>query len=265
MAARKETRSIADLIADTAYRKHRAAQARFAGTPPGQESPRDVYLAACASIGSHLEESFGFIFSKTGPHARRRSGDFTFQIRFQSDRDNIAGERVGLWVHGNVSSSKIKKWRESQPLLHASDHVAGGQLGNLQSNHCWLDWDLADATKRDEVVRDAICAIEDLALPYFARFEDLPSLFKLLVNEDLPAMDIEDVIQFLICFADPSTARSATANFLKRRPDLISEYRRDFERYVERGLGSRHPSGYADQLAFASRAFSFGDLTSDTH
>src|SRR6516164_8329490 len=115
MEARKETRSIADLISDVAYRKRRAAGARFAGTPPGQESPRDVYLAACASIGAYLEQSFGFTYSKSGPHTRRRSGDFTFQISFQSDRNNVAGERVGLWIHGNVQSTRLKKWRESQP------------------------------------------------------------------------------------------------------------------------------------------------------
>jgi hypothetical protein len=263
MEARKETRSIADLISDVAYRKRRAAQARFSGTPSGQESPRDVYLAACASIGSNLEESYGFKYSKSGPHARRRSGDLTFQISFQSDRNNVPGERVGLLIHGNVRSSRIKKWRESQPFLHPFDYVAGGQLGNLQANHCWLDWDLAEATKRDEVIRDAIRAIEELAFPYFAEFEDLPILFKLLVNEDMPAMTIDRVVEFLMCFADQSTARLAATNFFKRRTDLVSAYRRDFNDYAERGLSSEHPSGYAKQLAFASHAFKFGDLTAE--
>ena len=227
MATRKETRSIADLVADVAYRKHRAAQARFAGTSPRQESPRDVYLAACAFIGAYLEESYGFKYSKSGPHARG-GGDFTFQISFQSDRNNVSGERVGLWIHGNVWSPRLKKWSESQPLLHPSDGVAGGQIGNLQANHCWLDWDLADAIKRDEVIRDAIRAIEELAFPYFAKFEDLPSLFKLLVNEDLPAMTIDRVVEFLLCFADQSTAWLAAANFLKRRTDLIRAYPAQF-------------------------------------
>jgi hypothetical protein len=263
MAARKETRSITELVADVAYRKRRAAQARFAGTLPGQESPRDVYSTACASIGAYLDESFGFKYSKSGPHARRPSGDFTFQISFQSDRNNISGERVGLWIHGNVWSSAIKKWRESQPFLHPSNYVAGGQLGNLQTNHCWLDWDLADATKRDEVIRDAIRAIEELAFPYFAKFENLPALFKLLVDEDFPAMTIDRVVEFLMCYADQSTARLAAVRFLKRRPDLVRGYQRDFERYAERGLDSEHPSGYAKQLAFASHAFKLGDLTAE--
>ena len=219
--------------------------------------------AACASIGSYLEEAFGFKYSKSGQHARRRSGVFTFEIMFQSDRQNVAGERVGLWIHGIVRSSRIKEWRESQPLLHPSDAVTGGQIGNLQADHCWLDWNLAEPPKRDEVIRDAITAIEELALPYFARFEDLPPLFELLVKEDLPAMTIDRVVEFLKCFADPGTARLAAASFLKRRPDLVRAYQREFERYAERGLASEHPSGYAQQLAFASHAFQFGDLTAE--
>jgi hypothetical protein len=262
MSTRKETRSIADFVSDVAYRKRRAAQARFAGTAPGHESSRDVYLAACASIGSHLEESFEFKFAKSGPHARRRSGEFTFQVSFQSSVHNVAGEHVSLSIHGIVCSARIKMWRESQPPLHPFEFVAGGQIGNLRANHCWLDWELAGADKRDEVIRDAIGAIEELAFPYFAKFEDLPSLFELLINEDLPAMTIDRAIEFLMCFADQPTARLAAANFLKRRPDLVRAYERDFGRFAERGLGeSEHRSGYAEQLAFASHAFKFGDLT----
>ncbi len=144
-----------------------------------------------------------------------------------------------------------------------NDYVAGGQIGNLQANHCWLDWDLAEPITRDEVIRDAIKAIEELAFPYFAKFEDLPPLFERLVEEELPAMTVDLVVEFLMCFADPSTARLAAANFLKRRPDLVRAYQRDFERYGERGLDSEHPSGYAQQLAFASHAFKFGDLTAE--
>ncbi len=228
------------------------------------ETPRDVYLAACASIGAHLEESFGFKYAKSGPRARKRSGDFTLHILFQSSHHNIAGEHVNLCIHGNVQSAKIKKWREAQPFLQSFDYVAGGQIGNLQTDHCWLDWELANPRKREETIRSAIKAIEELALPYFAKFENLPSLFQLLVKEDMPAMTIDRVVEFLICFADQSTARLAAANFLKRRTDLIQAYRQSYAQYTEIGLDSKHPSGYAEQLAFASHAFKFGDLTDNT-
>jgi hypothetical protein len=261
MADRKETRSIADLISDIAYRKRRAAQARFAGTPPGQEKPRDVYLAGCASISGHLEECFGFKYSKSGPHARKRSGEFVFQISFQSNSLNVAGEHVAMWIHGNVLSPKIKKWRQQRPPLHSYDYVAGGQLGNLRVNHAWLEWDLADARQRDEKIRDAIQTIEDIAFPYFARFEDLPSLFQLLVKEELISMTIEAVVEFLMCFADRETAKAAALNFLRKRADLAQAYQQSYQHYAINGLESGRPSGWARQLASASHLFQFGDLS----
>ncbi len=260
MAARKETRSLTDLVADVAYRKSRAARARFAGSPPGLEAPRDVYLAACASIGAHLEGPYGFKYAKSGPHAQRRTRDFTFQISFQSSVHNVAGEHVVLWIHAYVRSARFKKWRQEQPHLNPTDYVAGGQLGNLQTDHSWLEWDLAKPSMRDETVGDAIKAIEDIAFPYFARFEDPPSLFQLLVHEELPAMSIDQVIPFLMSFSDHGTAQSAAASFLARRPDLIEEYRESYRRFAEHGLPSSRPSGFAEALAFASHAFQFGEL-----
>lgn len=261
MTARKDIRSIAELLADVADRKRRAAELRCSVAPPGQ-SPSEIFQAACASIGMYLEECYGFKYSKSALHARRRTGEFTFEIRFQSDRNNIAGERVGLWIHGTVYSSRLKKWREAKFSWRLSDIVAGGQIGNLQEDHCWSDWDLADAVRRDEVIRDAINTIEVLALPYFARFEDLPSLFTLLVNEDLPSMSIYSTVHFLMCFADWGTARLAARNYLKRRPDLVDAYQKVFQVYEEAGLDGSSPSNLVEHLAYSSHAFGFGDLAS---
>ncbi len=260
MAARKETRSIADFVADVAYRKHRAAQARFAGTQPGVETPRDVFLAACASIGAHLEESFGFKYAKSGPHSGRKAGDFTFQISFDSSHNNIAGEHVNLSICGTVLSARIKKWREAHSFLRAWEVIAGGQIGNLQVKPCWLDWELADPHNRDETIRDAIKAIDELALPWFARFEELPSLFEYLLDRELPGMAIERAVEFLMCFADQTKARLAAANYLKRRPDLAEDYQREFKHYAKGGLKWDHPSGYPKLFGFMSHAFKFGNL-----
>jgi Domain of unknown function (DUF4304) len=258
MTLRKETRLITDFVSDVAYRKSRAAQARFSGKPTGQESSREVYLAGCASIGAYLGDSFGFRYAKSGPHARRRSGDLTFEISFQSSQHNIAGEHVGLSVHSNVLSAKIKKWRELTPPLCSFDYVSGGQIGNLQTNCSWLDWELADPSNRDEAIRDAIKAIEELAFPYFSKFENLPSLFKVLIQEDLPGMDLNHVIEFLMCFTDQATARLAAVNFLKRHSHLVRMYQRDYDRYAERG---RQFGGWVNYLVFASHEFGFGDLS----
>ena len=256
----KETRSIRDIVSDTANRKHRAAESRVTGTPPGAELPRNVFSSACASIATVLEAS-GYKYSKSGPHLRKRSGEFTFQVSFQSSRNNVPGEHVCLWIHGTVFSRRIKKWREAHPNLHPSEYIAGGQIGNLQSDSAWLEWELADRRNRDEAINDAVSTIRQLAFPYFALFDDLPSLTSRLLIDDLPSMTIDCVIEFLMCFTNRQLARESATNFLKRHPDLIQSYRLDFQGYAERGLDSVYPSGYAKQLAFGSHAFEFGDLT----
>jgi len=263
MPIRKETRSLADVVADVASRKSAAAKARFAGTPPGQEAPREVYLAACTSIGTHLA-AYGFKYAKSGPRARRRSGDFTFEISFQSSHHNIGGNHVALWIHANVLSARMKTWRERQAHLQPFDFVAGGQIGNLQANHCWCEWDLAKRRKRDETIRDAINSIEELAFPYFVLFEDVPALVQKLAQEEIPEFSIDRAIEFLMCFADQPTARLAAATFLRTRRELRDDYVQSYQFYARDGIAAKRESGYAEQLAFASHVYDFGDLTAES-
>lgn len=260
MDEHKELRTLEEMVADVAFQKRRAALARTSGTSIGKEPPREVYLAACASIGASLETSHGFRYSNSGQHATRRSGDFTFRISFQSDRNNVAGERVGLWIHGNVLSPKLKKCLQTQQLKYPSDFVAGGQIGNLQEQTRWLDWHLADPVKRDSVIDDAIRTIQKLAIPYFARFENLPVLFDSMVHDDFPSTWLLQMLDFIMCFAGYDTARLAAVNFLLRRPHLLDEYQRNFERLVGQPLDFVHNSGWAEELAFVSHAFQFGNL-----
>ena len=230
------------------------------GEPATSTSPRDIFLAACSEIVARLS-SRGYRYAKSGPHARKKSGVFTHEVSFQSSHNNAAGVCVKLWVHGKVLSKTLEAWRKSYPELHAIDYVAGGQIGNLIPETNWCDWDLARESMRQATVDDAVSAIETVALPYFAQFDDLDSLIHKSQTTDIPSMTIDRVIEFLMCFADQGAAEVAASNFLKRRPDLVSNYHRDFARYAERGLQYRRPSGYAAQLAFASHLFKFGDLT----
>jgi hypothetical protein len=219
-------------------------------------------MAACAEIAGRFAGE-GFRFAKSGPHARKKSGDFAYQVAFQSSPRNIAGVSVKLWVHGTVFSKKLEAWRKSHPELQAIDYVAGGQIGNLVEKNRWRDWDLADPRTRPQVIQEAIAAIDEVALPYFAWFDKPDAMIERVQNEDVPSMMIDRVVEFLMCFAAPEAARRAASNFLIRRPDLVADYQRDFGRYAERGLEYRHPSGYAMQLAFASHLYGFGDLTRD--
>lgn len=230
------------------------------GAAPTPESPREVHAAACAKIASHLSGR-GYRFAKSGPHATRKHGDFTYQIGFQSSHKNVTGVSVKLWIHGTVFSKRLETWRSSHPHLRVIDYVAGGQIGNLTDDTIWHDWNLADPNTRQATIDAAISAIESVAMPYFAQFDDIKVFLPKLQHSDVPSMPIDRVIEFLMCFADHQAARTAGANFLKRHPNLVNSYIRDLQRYADRGLDWSQPSGYARQLAFASHLFDFGDLT----
>lgn len=249
------------MFRDTAYRKRRAAQARQAGTAKDQEKPRDVYLGACASLGSYLT-SRGFKYARSRQRARKESGSFRFEISFSSSHHNVAGEHVCLWAYAGVYSEALRRWRESRPFSRSTDVVAAGQIGNLQPQPCWLEWELADPVRRDDALRDVIGTIEAVAFPYFARFEHLPGVVQALAAGSMPGIGfcIAGVIEFLMCFADARLARNAGVAFLCGHPKLIPGYRRAFQRYAERGLSWRSASGTAD-LALLSHALEFGDLT----
>jgi len=224
------------------------------------ERPRDVFANACAQIAARLSDA-GFRFAKSGPHATRKSGDFTFKVAFQSSHRNAAGAIVKLWIDGKVFSKKIEAWRKNYPLLDGADYVAGCQVGNLTDQTIFNDWNLADPASRPSAIENATQTVLSVALPYFSQFEDLDGLIAKAQANDIPSMTIDRVVEFLICFANPLAAKNAAANFLERHPNFVSNYSRDFGRYAERGLGYRHASGYAAQLALASHLFGFGDLT----
>jgi hypothetical protein len=218
------------------------------------DSPRDLYLAACAEVAASLSP-LGFKFAKSGPHAQRKDGDFTYRVSFQSSHYNVAGHFVALWIHANVLSKRLAEWRASQARsLGSADHAAGGQIGNLVRPHRWREWNLAVSTRPD-VIADAISSVHSIGLPYFERFADIPSLCALLQREELPAMHIAHAIEFLLCFADRSAADAALSSFFRSRPALLADYNTHLREFQERGLPAVRRTGFAYELAFATVAY----------
>ena len=218
------------------------------------DSPREVYLAACADVATSLVP-LGFKFAKSGPHAQRKDGDFTYRVSFQSSHKNVADHSVALWIHSNVLSKRLAQWRTSQArTLGSGDYVAGGQIGNLVRPHRWRDWNLA-LEPRTDVIADATAAVRSIALPYFERFADVPSLCALLQREELPAMQVAHSIEFLLCFADRSAADATLSHFFRLRPELLADYHVYLREFQERGLPPVRRTGFAYELAFATVAY----------
>jgi hypothetical protein len=218
------------------------------------DSPRDLFLAACTEIAESLSP-LGFKFAKSGPHAQRKDGDFTYRVSFQSSHKNVPGQYVALWIHATVLSKRLAEWRASQPhAVGVGDGVAGGQIGNLVRPHGWRDWNLAGSIMR-AVIADATSTVRSIALPYFERFADIPSLCALLQREELPAMETARAIEFLLCFADHASADTALSAFFRARPDLLADYHTHLQEFRQSGLPKVCCTGFAYELAFATVAY----------
>ncbi len=115
---------------------------------------------------------------------------------------------------------------------------------------------------RAEVVSDVIQSIETMALPYFAQFEELSTLMPRIIEDELQAFEANDVIDFLMCFADKESARLAAKNFFSRKPDLIPEYKKHLAFFDK--PESRQPYDHDHVgLATASYIYGFGDLVNE--
>lgn len=256
----EDRKSIHESIANIALRKQRAAETRFGRGPVAVEAPKEVYDGCCHVIAKAFEMD-GYRYSKSAKCLTSSNGDFKFQISFQSSRNNVADEFVALWIHANVLSPRLKKWRtEHRSLRSDFDHVAGGQIGNLRKEAGWLEWNLACPGSREKQIENAIQHIREIALPYFAVFNDIKTACTALVERDFPATWVADIIDFLMCFSGPKEARLGASNFLARRSDLVGAYGRALDRFVSKGLPTHVITAHAETLAAASIIYDFGDL-----
>ena len=250
-------KSFSEVLADAAAHKLRAAASRFGRRTTSAESPRDVYLKACQHIAEALATD-GFTYARSSQMLTRKTKDFYFQVYFQSDRNNVAGELVALWIHAGVISKRLKAWRIAQPQpFRTDDGVAGGQLGNLLPQHSWMEWNLADPDSRAGLLSDAIATIRQIAFPYFAIFEDIPSLCQRLVAEELPSMRLPSAIEFLLCFGNKQMAESCLHRFLFAHPDILAQYHIELEQVRCSGIPQAQKTGYAIELAYATEAYGF--------
>jgi hypothetical protein len=145
----------------------------------------------------------------------KNSGDFIFEISFQSSHYNTAGQSVAIWIHGNVWSNAMKRWRsKNKTLVGDSRYVGGGQIGNLIKPASWLEWNVAVSELREHKIQKAVDAVRNIALPYFNLFEDVSQLCKRLESEAIPCMDIQNRLDFLACYSNTNAVHAAARQFV---------------------------------------------------
>jgi hypothetical protein len=221
-----------------------------------QESPRQVFLNGCREISSAVEP-MGFRFAQSGPHATRRVGDWTFQIRFQSDYLNIAGEYVAVIVHASVCNKSLKAWDERSAWPeNARDWVAGGQLGNLRTPCQWLTWNIANLLTRQAELEDITANIKTIVLPLFERFDTPRELAEQVACSEVPGfMFPEDAVRFVFWQLGSEEAQRCLSFWIQHFNDWEG-----FRHERDAAVPLRHMGGETgvQRLAKVARAMKIG-------
>lgn len=241
------------VLRSTALHQQKAAELRFAGTPPGTEPAREVFRAACTEVGSALQP-LGFKYSKSAQHCVRKAGVFSHVVSFQSSHNNVSGQHVRLWMHAVVRSKTLKQWRIGRlPENLVNDYVAGGMVHRLSGVHAMVEWELADPRSRTATVADVVAFVESDVLPYFERFSDPEGIIEQLATSEISAFDLRPSIEFALCFGDKTKGQAVLDRFLRDRPDLLGKIA-EAER---QGLPTSPygPGNFAETVAFARRSF----------
>jgi hypothetical protein len=220
-----------------------------------QEPPRQVFLDACCEISSRLE--LGFRFAKSGPHASRRTGDWTFKIFFQSNYLNAGGEYVELVVHASVYNKAIREWDERNGWpANASDWIAGGELGNLRTPRHWRTWDIANPLTRQAEIANIVANVQTTVLPFFERFGAPRKLAEQLAHSEIPGFTSpQNAVRFVFWQLGPEAAENCMSYWVARLPSLdVFRSERDVPTLPDRlAAGSD-----ANNLARVARAMKIG-------
>ena len=243
-------KDVAAVFRETALAKQRAADNRFKPRPDGVEAPRDIYLAACASVA----EAVGYRFSKSGPTATKQAGRTRFRLLFQSDRNNVAGLHVRMLVHGMVENAEFKRWQtETSWPLQATGVILSGQIGNFQTLPDWMSWEISDPSTRAARIDDLIDQVRRLAFPLFERCLDLDAFAQDLVRGPIAGMYETFAVGLCAWRLGPKAAETCLDMCLNSFGDLRRTFREERDRLMSGGVPSpfRSPSSDFAQIAVA--------------
>jgi len=246
-------RSFADLVAATARQKHAAAKARQ-NPDATAEKPREAIFDALHLVGDAIVED-GYTFSPSTPKFVRKHGDFTFEIRVQSDRNNLAGQRAAVWVHAAIYSRSLTVWRKKhysgwiRPDAPFPLPLLATQLGYLSDPAGWVEWDFANKAKRRSTADDLTASIRAGAYPLFSVFEG--AIEGIATIADREWLQPEGTLRYLLASGHTDLADKTLRHYLDKRPDFRAQFKRLHHQFVEHGLPSCRTATAHDLAAFA--------------
>jgi len=237
---------------------------------------RDIYTAACTQIAAALVQD-GFRYRTSKQALVSQDGDLTREITFQSSfrnfvvpetggsgflqravswlpgTDLVTFGNVSLIAHAAIRSKAIKLWRASlkQPL-GLGDVVTGGLIGNLQDKPKWIQFNLANPRRRDQVIGDVIDLIRTVVLPYMGHFSDPQQVVRGLLEGTLPWDWEPSALEYIACFGTLQQCQDLLARYLQTRSEQMEEYRERIREYRENGVPEAFDSRAPGRLAKAA-------------
>jgi len=142
---------------------------------PTGTKPNEIFLYVCERIAQPLSE-LGFKYRKSKKDIYKTDNNFTYKIWFQPSVKN--GGSTRFIVHVSVESEKLAAWRKSKHNNPNSNGlIISTTLVNLTRRDQTLGWyDVATPIERKRVISEILAQINDFAIPFFKRFENVDLL-----------------------------------------------------------------------------------------
>jgi hypothetical protein len=241
--------------------------------------PREIYLAACGQIAEAFVED-GFNYQPRQQRMVRSEGDLTIAVHFQSSSRNFLvnkndepgiGKRLissllpfdELQAYGNVTlithavghSKTFELWQSKQPHPSGAEgRIAGGQIGNLQEEHKWITYNLANPHARQHRIELATQLIRSVGLPYLYALRDPAKIIDRLIGGHLQGFWESGALEYTMCFGSTRQAKKLLESLLREFPEQLEEYQDWLERYRKSGVTDVQESRRAPRIARAAIA-----------
>jgi hypothetical protein len=213
---------------------------------PDPRAARNLFLDVCTSVAAEFDAS-GFRFAPSGPHMSRPWNRFRFGVSFEFRRGVVS-----LYAH--VQSRDLRAWRKhhGQP---DGGYLGAGQLGNLRENRGWLEWELIDTVDAPAVERSVIGAVRNIALPWFALFEDEAQLAQLLESAKVPGCEGLTPIEWMLAVDRRRSAERHGTALLASAKWNRRAYEHELIRLSVEGIDAGPTFGVGEGLAYANVAY----------
>ena len=141
---------------------------------PKGTKPREIFVYTCERIAEPLIP-LGYKYRKSKNDIYKKDGIFVFSFYFSP---SIRFGSTTFTATFHVSSPVIAQWRSEQEGTEDTyDGIVGTSIARLTRRYDdFPRYEVSTLLERERSIQEISGQIQDYALPFFARFSDLPKL-----------------------------------------------------------------------------------------